>query len=67
MIIDEMIALNNNEIYEKIKSALPVMAEAYKSDLQTITKEQIDTFIYLLFNKLKSLKGMDHMNLFPMV
>lgn len=37
---DEMIALNNNEIYEKIKSALPVMAEAYKSDLQTITKEQ---------------------------
>ena len=26
------------------------------------TKEQTDTFIYLLFNKLKSLKGMDHMN-----
>ena len=27
-----------------------------------LIEEQIDTFIYLLLNKLKSLKGVDHMN-----
>ena len=37
---DEMIALSENRIYEKIKEALPVMAEAYKSDIKTVTEEQ---------------------------
>ena len=37
---DEMIAYSENWIYEKIKEALPVMAEAYKSDIKTVTDEQ---------------------------
>lgn len=37
---DEMIALAQDCIYEKIKEALPVMAEAYKSDIKTVTDEQ---------------------------
>ena len=37
---DEMIAFSENRIYEKIKEALPVMAEAYKSDIKTVTEEQ---------------------------
>ena len=37
---DEMIAYSSNEIYEKIKESLPVMGEAYKSDINTVTEEQ---------------------------
>ncbi len=37
---DEMIAYAQDWIYEKIKEALPVMAEAYKSDIKTVTDEQ---------------------------
>ena len=37
---DEMIAAAQDSIYEKIKDALPVMAEAYKSDIKTVTDEQ---------------------------
>ena len=37
---DEMIAYAEDWIYEKIKEALPVMAEAYKSDIKTVTEEQ---------------------------
>ncbi len=37
---DEMIAYASDEIYEKIKESLPVMGEAYKSDIYTVTEEQ---------------------------
>lgn len=37
---DEMIAYSSEGIYLKIKEALPVMGEAYKSDIQTVTDEQ---------------------------
>ena len=37
---DEMIAYATDQIYEKIKEGLPVMAEAYKSDIKTVTDEQ---------------------------
>ena len=37
---DEMIAHASNEIYQKIKEALPVMGEAYASDIKTVTDEQ---------------------------
>lgn len=37
---DEMIAYSSEEIYKKIKEALPVMGEAYKSDIETVTEEQ---------------------------
>ena len=37
---DEMIAYASDKIYEKIKAALPVMGEAYKSDIQTVTDAQ---------------------------
>ena len=37
---DEMIALSSDEVYNKLNSALPVMAEAYKSDINTVTDEQ---------------------------
>ena len=37
---DEMIAYAQDWIYEKIKESLPVMAEAYKSDIKAVTDEQ---------------------------
>ena len=37
---DEMIAYASDEIYQKIKEALPVMGEAYNSDIKTVTAEQ---------------------------
>ena len=37
---DEMIAYASEEIYQKIKEALPVMGEAYNSDIKTVTDEQ---------------------------
>ena len=37
---DEMIAYSSDEIYKKIKEALPVMGEAYASDIKTVTDEQ---------------------------
>ena len=37
---DEMIAYSSDEIYQKIKESLPVMGEAYKSDIKTVTDEQ---------------------------
>jgi len=37
---DEMIVLSNNEVYKKLNSAIPVMAEAYKSDITVISDEQ---------------------------
>ena len=39
---DEMIAYAADQIYEKIKEGLPVMAEAYKSDIKAVTDEQKD-------------------------
>lgn len=37
---DEMLAYSSDDIYEKIKKTLPVMAEAYKSDIKIITTSQ---------------------------
>jgi len=39
---DEMIALSKKETYETLNKAIPVMAKAFKSDIETVSEEQKD-------------------------